>query len=134
MSRNQHVWIKAKLLESRPEEILNIELPRLDAQEQRLLAEKRQLQFKQGDIRGALNQRSTRVEEAKKNLQRFPTAELEATVAGAEAERKAYRKKGEPILKDLEEQIKQVSRALDEVYAQKERLRDELKRYVKVMI
>lgn len=137
MSRNQHVWIKAELLESRPEEILTVELPRLDAQEQHLRQKKRQLQFKQGEIRGALNQRSTKVEEAKKNLKRNTiqsrAAELEATLVGAEAELKAYRKKGEPILQDLEEQIKQVSRALDEVYAQKDLLRDEMKLYVKVI-
>lgn len=133
MARNQQVWIKAELLESRPEEIQTVELPRLDAQEQHLRQEKRQLQFKQGEIRRALNQRSDRVEEAKKNLQRFPTAELEATLAGAEAELKAYRKKGEPILRELDEQIKQVSRAIDEVYVQKDLLRDELKLYVRVI-
>ena len=137
MARNQQVWIKAELLESRPEEILNVELPRLDAQEKHLLQEKRQLQFKRGDIWRALNQRSDRVEEAKKNLQRntIPsfTAELEATLAGAEAELKAYRKKSEPVLRELNEQIKQVSRAIDEVYVQKDLLRDELKRYVRVI-
>src|SRR5690554_2372708 len=137
MARNQQVWIKAELLESRPEEILTVDLPRLDAQEQHLLQEKRQLQFKRGEIRRALNQRSDRVEEAKKNLQRNTiqsrTAELEATLAGAEAELKAYRKKSEPILRELEEQIKQVSRELDEVYAQKDRLRSELKLYVRVV-
>src|SRR5690554_4256900 len=92
MARNQQVWIRAELLESRPEEILNVELPRLDAQEQHLLQKKRQLQFKRGDIWRALNQRSDRVEEAKKNLQSntIPshTAELEATLAGPEAELK----------------------------------------------
>jgi DNA repair ATPase RecN len=137
MSRNQHVWIKAELLESRPEEILNVDLPRLDAMEQRLLAEKRGLQFKQGTIRGAINQRSTKVEEAKKNLQRNTiqsrTTELEAALAGAEADLKAYRKKSEPALQDLEEQIHVLSRALDDVYAQKDQLRNELKRYVKVV-
>lgn len=137
MARNQQVWIKAELLESRPEEILTVELPRLDAQEKHLLQEKRRLQFKQGEIRRALNQRSDRVKEAKKNLQRNTiqsrTAELEATLAGAEAELKAYRKKGEPILRELDEQIKQVSRAIDEVYVQKDLLRDELKRYVRVI-
>jgi DNA repair ATPase RecN len=137
MARNQQVWIRAELLESRPEEILNVDLPRLDAQEQHLLQEKRQLQFKQGEIRRALNQRSDRVEEAKKNLQRntiqSQTAELEAALAGAEAELKAYRKKSEPILRELDEQIRQVSRELDEVYAQKDRLRSELKLYVRVV-
>lgn len=133
MSCNQHVWIKAELLESRPEEILTVELPRLDAQEKRLLAEKRHLQFKQGDVRGAINRRSTRVDYAKENLQRNTTAEQEATLAGAEAELKAYRKKGEPILQELDEQIKQVSRAIDEVYAQKDLLRNELKLYVRVV-
>lgn len=137
MARNQQVWIKAELLESRPEEILNVELPQLDAQEKHLLQEKRQLQFKRGDIWRALNQRSDRVEEAKKNLERNTiqsrTAELEATLAGAEAELKAYRKKSEPLLRELDEQIKQVSGAIDEVYAQKDQLRDELKRYVRVI-
>ena len=136
MARNQQVWIKAELLESRPEEILTVELPRLDVQEQNLLQKKRQLQFKRGDIWRALNQRSDRVEEAKKNLQRntIPshTAELEATLAGAEAELKAYRKKSEPLLRELNEQIKQVSSAIDEVYAQKDLLRDELKKYVRL--
>ena len=136
MARNQQVWIKAELLESRPEEILTVELPRLDVQEQNLLQKKRQLQFKRGDIWRALNQRSDRVEEAKKNLQRntipSQTAELEATLAGAEAELKAYRKKSEPILRELNEQIKQVSGAIDEVYAQKDLLRDELKKYVRL--
>jgi len=137
MARNQQVWIRAELLESRPEEILNVELPQLDAQEKHLLQEKRQLQFKRGDIWRALNQRSDRVEEAKKNLERNTiqsrTAELEATLAGAEAELKAYRKKSEPLLRELDEQIKQVSGAIDEVYAQKDQLRDELKRYVRVI-
>lgn len=137
MAQTQHVWIKAELLESRPEEILTVELPRLDAQEQHLRQEKRQLQFKQGDVRGALRQRSDRVEEAKKNLQRNTIesriAELEAAVAGAEAELKAYRRRGEPILLDLEQQIKQVSGALDEVYAQKSQLQNELKLYVRVV-
>lgn len=137
MARNQQVWIRAELLESRPEEILTVELPRLDAQEKHLLQEKRQLQFKRGDIWRALNQRSDRVEEAKKNLERNTiqsrTAELEATLAGAEAELKAYRKKSEPLLRELDEQIKQVSGAIDEVYAQKDQLRDELKRYVRVI-
>ena len=136
MARNQQVWIKAKLLESRPEEILNVELPRLDVQEQNLLRKKRELQFKRGDIRRALNQRSDRVEEAKKNLQRNTiqshTAELEAALAGAKAELKAYRKKSEPLLRELQEQIKAVSREIDEVYAQKDRLRSELKRYVRL--
>ena len=133
----QHVWIKAELLESRPEEILNVDLPRLDAMEQRLLAEKRGLQFKQGDIRGAINQKSARVDYAKETLRRNTIqsrrAELEATLAGAEAELKAYRKKGAPLLRELEEQIRQVSRELDEVYAQKDRLRSELKLYVRVI-
>lgn len=137
MARNQQVWIKAELLESRPEEILTVELPRLDVQEQNLLQKKRQLQFKRGDIRRALNQRSDRVEEAKKNLQRNTiqsrTAELEATLAGAEAELKAYRKKSEPVLRELEEQIKHVKSAIDEVYAQKDLLRDELKKYVRLV-
>lgn len=137
MARNQQVWIKAELLESRPEEILTVELPRLDVQEKHLLQKKRQLQLKRGEIWRALNQRSDRVEEAKKNLQRntiqSQTAELEATLAGAEAELKAYRKKSEPILRELEEQIKQVKGAIDEVYVQKDLLRDELKRYVRLV-
>ena len=102
-----------------------------------LLQEKRQLQFKRGEIWRALNQRSDRVEEAKKNLQRntiqSQTAELEATLAGAEAELKAYRKKSEPVLRELEEQIKQVKGAIDEVYVQKDRLRSELKLYVRLV-
>lgn len=137
MARNQQVWIRAELLESRPEEILTVELPRLDVQEKHLLQKKRQLQLKRGEIWRALNQRSDRVEEAKKNLQRNTiqshTAELEATLAGAEAELKAYRKKSEPILRELEEQIKQVKGAIDEVYVQKDLLRDELKRYVRLV-
>jgi len=135
---NQHVWIKAELLESRPEEILTVALPRLDDQEQRLITEKRHLQFKQGDIRRALKERSTQVGEAKKNLERLGNmqsrvAELEATLAGAEANLKAYQQKSEPTLKDLDEQIRALSRALDDVYAQKDQLRNELKRYVRLV-
>lgn len=137
MLRPKQVWIKAALLESRPEEILTKELPALDYQENLALARKRNLQIDQGDLQRGIEQRSTRVETVRNTLEsgRVPSmkTELEAQLAGAEAELKAYRKTCEPKLADLQQQVKLVSAELDDLYAQKNRLRAELQLYVRVV-
>ena len=127
------MWIKRKLLETRPEEIL-AEIETIEAEVVKVTKKINSLQCKKGDLLSQVNQAKQALGYAKATLASSPygRTEMEIRVAGLEAQLKALRKSIDPKVAEIDEKIEEYKAAKAELVKQEEKLKSELEEYVKI--